>query len=151
MNKIIINKKFVIKYFSKENKDLFNNEIFWLKKLSKYNQFPKILNISRKRLSIKLINKGDELKNKNLPKNWESQIKKILKILKKNNCLHGDITVNNLVVKNKSISLIDFAQATQIKKFKEKKKRTFDDDYTLNRISLTLNQTEINSNDLRTL
>ena len=151
MPKIIINKKFVIKHFSKENKDLFNNEIFWLKKLSRYNQFPKILNISRKRLSIKLINKGDELKNKNLPKNWESQIKKILKILKKNNCLHGDITVNNLVVKNKSISLIDFAQATQIKKFKEKKKRTFDDDYALNRISLTLNQTEINSNDLRTL
>ena len=56
---------------------------FLAKKLSKYNQFPKILNISRKRLSIKLINKGDELKNKNLPKNWESQIKKILKILKK--------------------------------------------------------------------
>ena len=26
MPKIIINKKFVIKYFSKENKDLFNNE-----------------------------------------------------------------------------------------------------------------------------
>ena len=31
MPKIIINKKFVIKHFSKENKDLFNNEIFWLK------------------------------------------------------------------------------------------------------------------------
>ena len=68
MPKIIINKKFVIKYFSKENKDLFNNEIFWLKKLSRYNQFPKILNVSRKQLSIKLINKGDVLKKKKFTK-----------------------------------------------------------------------------------
>ena len=76
MPKIIINKKFVIKYFSKENKDLFNNEIFWLKKLSKYNQFPKILNISRKRLSIKLINKGDELKKKIYQKIGKHKLKK---------------------------------------------------------------------------
>ena len=75
-------------------------------------------------------------------------IKKILKILKKNNCLHGDI-VNNLVVKNKSISLIDFVKLLKSKNLK-KRKRTFDDDYTSNRISLTLNQTDINSNDLRT-
>ena len=42
MPKIIINKKkFVIKYFSKENKDLFNNEIFWLKNYQDIISFPK--------------------------------------------------------------------------------------------------------------
>ena len=75
MPKIIINKKFVIKYFSKENKDLFNNEIFWLKNYQSIISF-KILNISRKRLSIKLINKGDELKNKIYQKIGNHKLKK---------------------------------------------------------------------------
>ena len=151
MSKVIIKKKYIQKYFLKKDEDLFHNEIFWLKKLEKYDQIPKIIDKNTKELSLKITNNGKIVSAKNLPQNWEKQLKDIQKILIKNDCFHGDITPNNIVSKNKKISLIDFAQATHIKKFNIRKKRIFDDFYCINRISLMLNNKKIISNDLRIL
>ena len=151
MSKVIIKKKYIQKYFLKKDEDLFHNEIFWLKKLEKYDQIPKIIDKNTKELSLKITNNGKIVSAKNLPQNWEKQLKDIQKILIKNDCFHGDITPNNIVSKNKKISLIDFAQATHIKKFNIRKKRIFDDFYCINRISLMLNYKKIISNDLRIL
>ena len=143
MSKVIIKKKYIQKYFLKKDEDLFHNEIFWLKKLEKYDQIPKIIDKNTKELSLKITNNGKIVSAENLPQNWEKQLKDIQKILIKNDCFHGDITPNNIVSKNKKISLIDFAQATHIKKFNIRKKRIFDDFYCINRISLMVNYKKI--------
>ena len=53
------------------------------KKLEKYNFVPKILDIDHENLSISMSNEGEKINNKNKPINWRSQLKQILKILKK--------------------------------------------------------------------
>ena len=144
----------VKKFFLSKNESLFLNEIYWLKKLEKYNFVPKILDIDHENLSISMSNQGEKINNKNKPINWRSQLKQILKILKKKNCFHSDIKPDNLLVKNKKIILIDFAQSTKITNLKKDiffKKRIFYDEYAINRIDLSINKNVIFSNDLRTL
>ena len=144
----------VKKFFLSKNESLFLNEIYWLKKLEKYNFVPKILDIDHENLSISMSNQGEKINNKNKPINWRYQLKQILKILKKINCFHSDIKPDNLLVKNKKITLIDFAQSTKITNLKKDiflKKRIFYDEYAINRIDLSINKNVIFSNDLRTL
>ena len=144
----------VKKFFLSKNESLFLNEIYWLKKLEKYNFVPKILDIDHENLSISMSNQGEKINNKNKPINWRYQLKQILKILKKINCFHSDIKPDNLLVKNKKITLIDFAQSTKITNLKKDiflKKRIFYDEYAINRIDLSINKNVIFSNDLRSL
>ena len=80
--------------------------------------------------------------------------KKILFILKKNNCFHSDIKPDNLLVKNGKLTLIDFAQSIKITDLKKDifyKKRIFFDEYSFNRIGLSIEKNLIHSNDLRVL
>ena len=82
----------------------------------------------------------------------EKPIKKNFDYLKKNNCFHSDIKPDNLLVKNKKLTLIDFAQSTKISNLKKNfffKKRIFYDKYSINRINLSINRNQVISNDLR--
>ena len=91
---------------------------------------------------------------KNKPKNWLKQLEKILYILKKNNCFHSDIKPDNLLVNKKKIILIDFAQSIKISDLKKNlffKKKNFYDQYSKNRINLSINKNSILSNDIRVL
>lgn len=149
---VLVSGKIFEKKFLPNHKSLFLNEIYWLKKLKKYNCVPKIYKIDDKNLTISISYAGEKINNKNKPIDWKKQLKKILIILKKNNCLHSDIKPDNLLVKNKKLTLIDFAQSTQItnlSKNKFNKKRIFYDDYSINRINFSINNNLIISNDLR--
>ncbi len=149
---VLVSGKVFEKKFLPNQKSLFLNEIYWLKKLKKYNCVPKIYKIDNKKLTISISYAGEKINNKNKPIDWKKQLKKILIILKKNNCLHSDIKSDNLLVKNKKLTLIDFAQSTQITNLNENKfnkKRIFYDDYSINRINLSINNNLIISNDLR--
>ena len=153
MSKIIRENKIIKKIFYNWQSNRFINEIYWLKKLAKYNFTPKILDINYQKKIITLTNEGNRLNLSNLPGNWENQLQKIIKILKKNNCFHGDINSENLLVKNKKLKLIDFSQSTKNsgKNIIYLKKRMFFDDYAKNRIEISINKAFYNSNDLRTL
>jgi len=153
MSKVIINKDIIIKTFCDLQHELFLNEIYWLNKFSKYNFSPKILKIDYKKKSIHITNVGNKISKNNLPKNWVKQLNEILTILKNNNCFHGDIKPDNLMVQNNTLKLIDFAQSSKKigKKISYIKKRMFFDEYSKNRVELDLNILNYQSNDLRTL
>lgn len=151
---VSIKNSVVEKCFAKRDTNLFLNEIYWLKKLENYKFFPKILKVDYKKKIISISHEGAKISNKNKPSNWPKQLKKILLILKKNNCFHSDIKPDNLLVKKNKLVLIDFAQSikiTDLKKNIYKKKRIFFDEYSFNRISLSIGTNLIISNDLRVL
>ena len=123
-----------------------------VRKLKKYKFIPKIIDVDYKNYVISLSYVGEKISNYNSPKNWSYQLKRILYHLKKNNCLHSDIKPDNLLVKNKRLYLIDFAQSIKISDLKKnifRKKRIFFDQYSINRISLSINKNLLLSNDLR--
>lgn len=151
---ILLNKKVVKKTFLSKNSHLFYNEIYWFKKLKKYQFIPKILNIDYKNFTISISYEGERICLKNKPKNWSKQLEKILYILKKNNCFHSDIKPDNLLVNKKKLFLIDFAQSMKISDLKKNiffKKRIFYDQYSKNRINLSIHKNLILSNDIRVL
>ena len=150
----LILKNLVKKKFLSKNSHLFLNEIYWLNKLKNHKFVPKILNIDYKNFTISMTYEGEKISSKNKIKNWPKQLKKILYILKKNNCFHSDIKPDNLLVNQKKLVLIDFAQSIKIsnlKKGKFFKKRIFFDQYSTNRINLSIEKNLIFSNDLRVL
>jgi len=142
----------VKKKFLPKNSHLFLNEIYWLKKLKNHKFVPKILHIDFKNLVISITHEGKKISSENKPKNWSEQLEKILYILKKNNCLHSDIKPDNLLVNKKKLVLIDFAQSIKISDLKKSiflKKRIFFDQYSKNRINLSIGKNIVLSNDLR--
>ena len=149
---VLKSKNIVKKYFLPKNSHLFLNEIYWLKKLKNHKFVPKILHIDYKNLVISITHEGEKISSENKPKNWSEQLEKILYILKKNNCLHSDIKPDNLLVNKKKLILIDFAQSTKISDLKKDvflKKRIFFDQYSKNRINLSIGKNIVLSNDLR--
>ena len=153
MSKIIIEKNVIKKIFYNWQKKRFFNEIFWLKKFSKYNFSPKILNIDYGARVLTITNEGDTISKYNAPSDWKKQLDKILILLKKNNCFHGDINPGNILVKNKKLKLIDFAQSSKYlgKDISILKKRMFYDTFSKSRIDLFLSKIDYISNDLRTM
>ena len=151
---VFVYKKIVKKHFHQKNISHFLNEIYWLKKLKDYEFIPKILKIDYKNLILSLTNEGEKISIKNKPLNWQKQLKLIIKYLKKNNCIHADIKPANLLVKNRKLKLIDFSQSMKFSDLKKNifpKNRIFYDDYSINRINLSINKNLIYSNDLRVL
>ena len=152
--KVSISNKVVKKHFSPYKPSHFHNEIFWLKKLKNFGIVPKVIDIDYKNFVISLSNEGEIISTDNKPKNWEKQLSKILDYLKKNNCFHSDISQENILVKNNKLTLIDFAQSTKITDLKKNvflKNRILFDQYSLNRINLSINKNVICSNNLRVL
>ncbi|MDC0859215.1 hypothetical protein OAP45_00080 [Candidatus Pelagibacter sp.] len=151
---VLIKNKIVKKYFASKDSHLFLNEIYWLNKLSKYKFFPKILKVDYQKKIISTSYEGDIISSKNKPNNWSEQLKEILNILKKNNCFHSDIKPDNLLVKKNKLVLIDFAQSIKITDLNKNlffKKRIFYDQYSFNRVKLSIENNLILSNDLRVL
>ena len=99
------------KIFENENK--MKKEIYFLEKLSEYKYFPKIINrnIERKELEISFC--GNVLNENEEPKLWKNQVKKIIKILEKENIYHNDMHDENFLNKDGKIFLIDFGQASE--------------------------------------
>ena len=95
--------------FSKtfEYKQEFKKELFFLKKLSKYNNFPKIIKISKMEIEMSFC--GSNFIEPDNIEDWKQQIKKILSILQKEKIYHNDMHQNNFLCKGKKIFLIDFA------------------------------------------
>ena len=95
-------------------KVLYNNEVELLKKLSKYDHFPKIISENPKIFYFSMTYCGKNIsslkQNKKLkiPKNWKEQIVKINEALVKENIYNNDISLNNICILDNKIYLIDF-------------------------------------------
>ena len=93
---------------------LLENEVCILKRLDKYHNFPKIININKENHSFKMTYCGESIydlkKNKKLivPNNWLEQIKNISKNLNEENIYNNDIAITNICILNEKIYLIDF-------------------------------------------
>lgn len=93
---------------------LYNSEINILKKLLKYDNFPKLISEDPKNYSFSMTYCGKNItaliKEKKLliPKNWKEQIFKINEALVKENIYNNDISLNNICILNNIIYLIDF-------------------------------------------
>lgn len=93
---------------------LFDNEVNILKKLEKYDNFPKLINHDEEKKIIYMsycgktifeLNKSNKL---NIPKNWKEQINSVNDVLTKENIYNNDICHTNVCIKNDIIYLIDF-------------------------------------------
>ena len=92
--------------------NIVDNEVYCLQKLHDFEHTPNIINYNKNKILLSYA--GKPITSKNLPLNWEKQIKKILKKLVDINCSHNDIKPTDLLVLNQKIILIDFQWATKI-------------------------------------
>ena len=99
------------KIFENENK--MKKEIYFLEKLSEYKYFPKIINTNIERKELEISFCGNVLNENEEPKLWKNQVKKIIKILEKENIYHNDMHDENFLNKDGKIFLIDFGQASE--------------------------------------
>lgn len=93
---------------------LLKNEITILKKLEKYNNFPKIISINQEEYSYTMTYCGKNLadlkkkKKLKIPKNYKEQIDNISNALTEINIYNNDIALSNICINNDIIYLIDF-------------------------------------------
>ena len=92
--------------------NIVDNEVYWLQKLDDFEHVPDVISYNKNKLTLSYA--GKPLISKNLPQNWEMQIKKILDKLKEINCSHNDIKPTDLLLLNKKIMIIDFQWASKI-------------------------------------
>lgn len=123
--------------------NVLNREIYWLKRMQKYNCFPKLIGTYPSRIVMSYC--GEPLCKENLPREYRVQSEYILKCLKLENCSHNDIKPENLLIKDGILHLIDFQWATEIGEFIpdswpekigskfRKGNHDFDDTYSMNK------------------
>ena len=96
-------------------RESFLNELSALILLQEEDIVPKILMYDEGKMKIIMEYNGEKISDKNeninlatIPPDWKLQMYYILRILKKYNLYHNDITCRNLCMKNNKIVLIDF-------------------------------------------
>ena len=94
--------------------NIVDNELYWLQKLHGFEHTPDIINHNGNKITISYA--GEPITLKNLPEDWEGQIKIILDKLSEINCSHNDIKPTDLLILNQKIMLIDFQWANSINK-----------------------------------
>ena len=90
----------------------FNKEIKHLNQLSKYDHFPYLFDYDMEQKQIFMSYCGENINNKNIPKNWKEQFIEIFNILNYNSIYHNDIGLNNCSVLDGVIYLFDLGEAS---------------------------------------
>jgi tRNA A-37 threonylcarbamoyl transferase component Bud32 len=110
------NKKNLNKYTNVHKIDAFKTEVECYNRLSKYQNFPKLIDFDEKALSITLEHCGQALSEDSKSKkikiptilNFEEQIYNIWNALMTENVINLDIQLKNFTYKNDILYLIDF-------------------------------------------
>jgi serine/threonine protein kinase len=85
--------------------NLIEREILFLNSLNSVH-FPKVTRRLNDGFCMEY--KGELIQQDTIPENWEFQVQLISDILEKNDIIHRDIKLNNILVKDGIIALIDF-------------------------------------------
>jgi tRNA A-37 threonylcarbamoyl transferase component Bud32 len=104
------------------NLNVYEREVYWLKRLSHLDFVPKLYSTDDDSQTIVMENVGTLMTDKTLvPHDFEKQLDEILKQLIANNCQHNDLNVQNFLVKNEKLYLIDFGWSTYVNDLIENK------------------------------
>lgn len=95
--------------FKVSAEELIQREIYWLKKLEKYNISPRF--IERKDNTIVMSYCGESPENIN---SYNDQLLNIIRILLENHCYYNDFKLDNFTVKNDRLYIIDFGWCPKI-------------------------------------
>lgn len=96
------------------SRELFDRELYWLKKLEYADIAPKVIKSDSDNFVITMDWCGDILSNDNKPDNVFEQLYNINIILLKNNCFYNDWKFSNFLVKDGKIKIIDFGWCPKI-------------------------------------
>lgn len=89
-------------------------EVYFLKKLSSYDFFPKIVRVDKINNELEMSFCGRALEEEEeKPKSWKKQIKEIIEILERENIYHNDMHDENFLCDDDKIFLVDFGKATE--------------------------------------
>ena len=102
-----VSRKIVRKRYQEKDKQILEHELKCLNILEKYEYFPKIL--KQEEFYYEMDYRGKPIENIT---NYKETIENIIKILKKHNIIHRDITPQNILKIDNKITLIDFEWAT---------------------------------------
>ena len=92
---------------------VFEREVAWLLRLRDVPFVPDLISFDGDTKTIVTTYRGERLRRDNLPANWERQVRMIIHSLRTHGCSHNDIKPSELLVSGDSISLCDFAWATE--------------------------------------
>ena len=109
----------VTKIYWEHQRKWYYRELYWLLKLQDSPYTPKIISYDEATYTITMEYVGPDLQDlenpgKALPMDWQSQIDRIYKDLRKVGCSHNDITPVNITVYKEQLYLIDFSLATGV-------------------------------------
>lgn len=95
--------------------NVFERELFWLKRFHDSDFTPNLLGSSDKTKAISMNFVGRKVTKENIPSDFEEQLDYMNKKIKEYNCQHNDMNDDNILVgDNKKIYLIDFGWSTFI-------------------------------------
>ena len=94
---------------------VYERDVFWLNRFRDVDCVPNLIGNNDRINSISMEFVGYKLNKLNIPNDFENQLININIMLKKHNCQHNDINIDNILVDNNNkIFLIDFGWTTFI-------------------------------------
>lgn len=131
-----------------ESRRLFENESFWLEKLSRTGLVPRVSEVSHEELRIVMDHAGEPISRANAPRDWQEQVLNFLQAMKYHGCSHNDLTEDEILVSPEGrLCFIDFGAASelgsQMSGFNEKqqsyrKQRILNDSHIINLLRVVL-------------
>ena len=86
-------------------------EVFWLGRLREIGLVPELLGVDELTRAILMSDCGEPISTRNAPQDWEAQLKSSMEGLRANQCIHGDLSEHEVLVKDGKIHIVDFALA----------------------------------------
>ncbi|WP_280565120.1 hypothetical protein, partial [Chromohalobacter sp. 48-RD10] len=91
---------------------LFERERFWLEKLAPTEITPFLYEVDEKQNIFVLEDAGSPINKKNCPANYRQQLESLLDTMRSFSCVHNDLSLDEVLVKDGNIKIIDFGWAS---------------------------------------
>ncbi len=137
----------IIKALKENPRNIFEREIFWLRKLAGEGISPELLGIDEAHKMLMMEDVGEPVSADTLPRDWTEQLGRILDVMAKFNCRHNDLSHEEVLVREGRLKIVDFGWASLGTDFScgagmsaEPKKRIFYDADIVNSVEFFLSE-----------